>query len=623
MQLNIRSQIKKLSTRINLLSVIKEAVVNSFQSGSKEIKLTFYRDGKQKDLLNGKPKIVGLDITDDGAGFNQDNINSFSTYGSEWKAKEGCKGIGRLCFLKIFDSVSINSSLLALNQKVSVDFTDEFQKTDFRITENVVIPKNQTTISFRKIKSSHEKIWEIDWIRNELYDHILPLLYLNSERPVKIILIDGDEERTIDTNNLPIFETKSFSIKEFHTNDQEEISFTLHYSFAESVKKSETTLTDFYCANKLAVCRLKDKEFRITPLEGVKTTLLLTSDFFDKRVNDERNDFDIFPKITNLTNPLSWEVINNQLREIIKEIIYEKYPELEATNKELIKSIKEDNLHLVEYLQDVDSLGGMVDGDSIIERAEEIYKQEKIAFKKELKEKKIDSSEIIRKASNLAGKELIEYVTTRDKVISEFEHLDLNNESDEEIIRNHFLKRGLVGTNYSPIDTKENSLWLLDDKFMTYNYVASERQLNTLLKAVGLEEIESEDRFDIGIYSNSTEAKKAILIEFKKFTANYKENGEGISQLSTYADQLQKAGINELYLYLIASVDDKFRNNLTNLFKFTKIFSQDGEIYQGALNNLNAYIQIMSPKALIADAKARNKTFIDIIRKNNGLDEQL
>lgn len=290
-------------------------------------------------------------------------------------------------------------------------------------------------------------------------------------------------------------------------------------------------------------------------------------------------------------------------------------------NQELVKSIKEDNLHLAEYLQDVDSLGGMIDSDVIVRRAEEIYLQEKIEFKKELKENKIDSSEIIRKASNLAGKELIEYVTTRDKVISEFEHLDFTKESDEEIIRNHFLKRGLVGTDYSPIDTKENSLWLLDDKFMTYNYVASEKQLNTLLKAVGLGEVESEDRFDIGIYSNSVEAKKAILIEFKKFTANYKENGEGISQLSTYANQLQKAGIDELYLYLIASVDDKFRNNLTNLFKFTKIFSHDGEIYQGALNNLNAYIQIMSPKALIADAKARNKTFIDIVRKNCGLKE--
>lgn len=133
-------------------------------------------------------------------------------------------------------------------------------------------------------------------------------------------MVDEDEERLIETTNLPAFKTQPFSIKEFHTNDQEEIGFTLHYSFAESTKKSETILNDFYCANKRGVCRFKDKEFKITPLEGVKTTLLLTSDFFDKRVNDEIDDFDIFPKITNLTNPLSWEVINNQLREFIKKL---------------------------------------------------------------------------------------------------------------------------------------------------------------------------------------------------------------------------------------------------------------------------------------------------------------
>ena len=89
--------------------------------------------------------------------------------------------------------------------------------------------------------------------------------------------------------------------------------------------------------------------------------------------------------------------------------------------------------------------------------------------------------------------------------------------------------------------------------------------------------------------------------------------------LSTYAKKLQESGIKELYLYLIASVDDNFRDNLVNLYKFTKVFSQDGEIYQGSLNNLNAHIQIVSPKALIADAKARNKTFIDIVKKNSGL----
>jgi hypothetical protein len=151
-------------------------------------------------------------------------------------------------------------------------------------------------------------------------------------------------------------------------------------------------------------------------------------------------------------------------------------------------------------------------------------------------------------------------------------------------------------------------------KRMGSNYVASEKAIKTLLSAVGLPKAESDDRFDIGIYSNSENGKRAIIVEFKKFSANYKENGEGINQLSTYADTLSKNGIDELYLYLVASVNEQFRNNILNLYKFTKLFSQEGEIYHGALSNVNAYIQIVSPKALIADARARNKTFIDMIR---------
>jgi hypothetical protein len=201
--------------------------------------------------------------------------------------------------------------------------------------------------------------------------------------------------------------------------------------------------------------------------------------------------------------------------------------------------------------------------------------------------------------------------------------LDLTKVDDEEIVRNHFLKRGLEGKDYSPVPVKQNNLWLLDDKFMTYNYVASEKAINTLLDSVGLEKNDSGgDRFDIGIYSNSENGKRVILVEFKKLSANYKENGEGINQLSIYAESLNKSGIDELYLYLIASIDDKFRSNLVNLYKFTRVFSQDGEIYHGSLNNVNAYIQIVSPKALISDAKARNQTFINMIKGLSEMDKR-
>ena len=62
---------------------------------------------------------------------------------------------------------------------------------------------------------------------------------------------------------------------------------------------------------------------------------------------------------------------------------------------------------------------------------------------------------------------------------------------------------------------------------------------------------------------------------------------------------LHKKGIKELYLYLIADVDDKFREQLTIQHDFKKIFSQDGEVYQHSYPEYNAYIQVVSPKAII------------------------
>ena len=315
-----------------------------------------------------------------------------------------------------------------------------------------------------------------------------------------------------------------------------------------------------------------------------------------------------------MLNPLSWEQINHQLKTALKEILYAEYPSLQEENTKIITSIRDDNLHLADYMEEIDSLGGLIDSESIIERAEQQFQQDKKSFRASLKNEQIDSADVLSKASDLAGKELIEYVSTRDKIISQFETLDLNKEEDEEVVRNHFLKRGITGDSFSPVPIKENNLWLLDDKFMTYSYVASEKALKTMLSEAGLGKPETSDRFDVGIYSNSDTGKRAILIEFKKLSANYKENGEGINQLSNYADILSKNGIDELYLYLIASIDEQFKNNLINLYKFTKVFSQDGEIYHGTLNNVNAYIQIVSPKALIADARARNRTFIEMVK---------
>ncbi len=540
MQFNIKSQVKKLSNRIDLFSVISEAVVNSIQANATKIDIIFDSE-KQNNLLSEieeqPPLIKELKIIDNGDGFNDINIKSFCTYGSDLKESLGCKGIGRLCFLKIFNKVDVVSLIKKNNQKISFNFSDEFTEGLIKKETENSIDGNKTTISFGNIKDSYKRALDISYYKERLYHHILPLLYLRKDtQKIEINFIHNqnkDDNSSIKTEDLPAFETKRFEIQEHQTNDKSKIAFVLHYSFVESTK-SDGLLNDYYCANDRAVCKFKDKELKITPLQKNKTTFLLTSAFLDKAVNDERNDFTIYPKQVDLMHHLSWEQINIALKKEIKDILYKKFPDLETENKKITKAIKEENLHLIDYLQDIDSLGGLVNSESIIEKAELLFLKDKSDFRKELKKtSNKDSQEVIRKASDLAGKELIEYVLTRDKIIDQLGILDLKKEKDEEIVRNHFLQRGKVGTDYSPIPAKENRLWLLDDKFMTYNYVASEKAINTLLDSIGLNKTDSLDRFDIGIYSNSnsSETKKVILIEMKKLSANYKENGEGINQL--------------------------------------------------------------------------------------------
>lgn len=614
MKINLRSQIKKLSNRINLFSVLNEAVVNSIQAGATKITIEFFRDSEQSELLDDKPKINSVHISDNGEGFNRKNRESFSEYGTENKISEGCKGIGRLCYLKVFEDVTIESLIKTDSEKVECKFTENFQDSDFSIQKVQNIDSSQTTIKLHRAKTNYAKRYGVSEIKENLFFHILPIMYLNKNRSIEIEIKDAIEEQPsyIRTSDLPDFQQKDFNIREHVTNDKSEVAFTLHYAIADS---DDEKLHDYYCANKRTVCRFKDKELKIIPIKGKSTIFLVTSPFLDDAVNDERDDFNVFPKITNLLSPLSWEQINNRLKEALRDVIYGAYPNLQTENAKTIAAIRAENLHLADYMGEIDSLGGLIDSESIIEKAEQQFQQDKKSFRAVLKAEKPNSEEVLRKASDLAGKELIEYVLTRDKIISQFESMDLRKEENEEILRNHFLKRGLSGDSYSPVAVKENNLWLLDDKFMTYSYVASEKAIKTLLSAVGLPEPSSADRFDIGIYSNSDSGKRAIIVEFKKLSAGYKENGVGIDQLYNYASQLKQSGVEQIYLYLIAEVDDIFRAMLTGSNRgFNRVFSQEGELYQRSYDDVNAYIQIVSPKALIADARARNKTFIDMIR---------
>ena len=99
---------------VNSIQAIDERKRNGFKENGK-ITITIHRaphvTGQQDIETDSKslPPIIGFSIEDNGIGFDKTNYESFNKTDSTYKEKLGGKGIGRLLWLKVFDSVHIDS----------------------------------------------------------------------------------------------------------------------------------------------------------------------------------------------------------------------------------------------------------------------------------------------------------------------------------------------------------------------------------------------------------------------------------------------------------------------------------------------------------------------------------
>ena len=112
-----------------------EAVVNSIhsvdsrnQKDSGEIRIEIVRipqttlpfdDSKSKRGVAPLGAITGFKIIDNGVGFNDDNLSSFRTLDSDYKAELGCRGVGRLMWLKAFNRVEVTSDFVTSGDVIS------------------------------------------------------------------------------------------------------------------------------------------------------------------------------------------------------------------------------------------------------------------------------------------------------------------------------------------------------------------------------------------------------------------------------------------------------------------------------------------------------------------------
>lgn len=623
-----------ISSRVNQYDVLFEAITNAIHANATNIKCHL---NTNDNLLNDGEKEIGsikvdtIKVVDNGDGLTDDNYKSFSKYRTVYKKALGCKGVGRFVFLKLYEFAIYNSQLHNIQEKRTIKFDINFDTDDLR-TESVDVEKNNTEIVLTKLTKQYfdidkkiDRRIELDLhkIREKVLMNLIPTLFFYKQKGSEITIDFIDEYNNISVKispeDIPNFIKKTFEVK---NKDGNVFKFHLHHI----IKKEVGNMNAYYCANNRTVCDFEKQELKFSMPYGYSGFMLLESEYFNEKVNNERNDFDIFPVRTDLVSTLSWEMINTELKKEIAELVKKGVPETKKINKEKLQQIQNERPYLVQYIESEDiEMAGFLDKRVIIEKAKKSFDlaKEKVLINASKKE---FSDEELNDAIQLAQNELVSYINDRVIVIEKLKNLVDKSEKVEAVIHNLFME---MQTNDDYYSVGKNNLWLLDDRFTTYSFAASDNRIREVLKGIDEENGDTQildDRPDLSLFFSHNPHKpgrlKSVLVEIKPFDYASKPDRKkfaGIQQLIDYVKAFkEKEKIEEVSAYLITEIDSKLDERLTDN-DFTKLFSLENPIYHRFYQGAGISIFVISASTLIKDAEARNKVFLDIIKKQTKL----
>lgn len=610
--------------------VYREAVANALDAGANEIKINIGIDAFSKE------KTLKLTIEDDGVGFTDDNYNRFAEL-LETEDKSH-KGLGRLAYMYYFDSVKIDS-WFGEGQKRELLFDDNFDKGMGWDAIQDPGHAQGTRLTFGGFTS--QKLWAADNIRpvaikNLLLKEFLLILYKRKQDGFEFsisISLDIKEEddrlglhsgvEVLDSDALPVLEEEEFVTKIGLLDNDIKLSYSVTTDPA-----ADSMIATSLCIDGRAIDQGVVKKERLP--KGVQAYFILQSSWVDENVqaDDARQSVELADDYKS--------AIAQILLKKVASILRKKLPEIEEQNKNIRVSLETKYPHLT-GLFDVDSVG-LIDADRAIELAREKFFR---AQKKVLEATRLDDKKFSM-ALEQSCRVLTEYIMYRNFIIEKLKAI--TPADDEASIHNLIVpKRTLIeeGGNNEDLLYKNNA-WLLDDKFMSFKYVLSERTMTELLDHLGEHDEEDGDvgRPDIAFVFSDDYDKAAAdkpvdiaVVELKRRGIEHKEAFAVIEQLEERARRLvqfYQTKIQRMWFFGVIDIDDDMEFALTDkgwkplyssglsFYKQEDILIKkklkDGTWDRTSRDQVPVAMNIISFDAFVRDAQKRNNTFLEVLK---------
>ena len=663
LQTNLKGRLRNTSLpKSHGLMPVFEAVVNSIHSieetknpfnGKIVLRINRTTQGSLDLDAKSQSPIIGFTIIDNGCGFDEANFKSFETLDSDHKIDKGCRGVGRLMWLKVFGLVEVESHFFDIDgelKKRIFRFDDKSGVHDEKVVE-ATYQKPGTIIKLLDFDENFRKQVPAKGqsIANQLLEHVLWYFVRQGSAP-KILLEDTDEVFDLDLLLQEHMHASAFLETITIRDHQFELT---HIKFRASVNKK----------HQLALCaanRLVKEESiqgkipglygKISDVSGEFTyTCYISSDYLNQHVRSERTSFDIAEDVEDMLNEVSFKDIREAVlirtKEYLQDVLAENVsagrkrvddfinnhapryrPIANYVAEELLivdpeKSDKELELHLHAQWYEVER--------QLVNEGHDIMLPQNKEHVEEYKERLGD---YLRKAGDLKKSDLANYVSHR-KVIIDLLQKSIERLEDGKYAREDMIHELIMPMRKDSVEVFLDScnLWLIDERLAFHNYLASDKTLNSM-PITGNESTKEPDLLSLRVFDNPLLVNDQIsfplaaitIIEIKRPMRNDMREGEDkdpIDQALSYLERIREGkvttksgrpipGNNEIpgYCYVLCDITESMHRRCR---RANLRITSDGMGYFGYNEPSHAYIEVISFDQLVKAARERNRAFFD------------
>lgn len=599
--------------------------------------------------------VTGFSISDNGVGFDNKNMDSFKTLDSEHKSEKGCRGVGRLMWLKAFGEVRVDSRYI---DDKGVLMEREFTFTAAKGISSVTLrphtghSRTGTTVQLLGFKAEYQQTAAKGTlpIAKAILEHCL-WYFVRPDSVPSIYVTDGtdhvDLKSLYDESILASSKTEELTVK--------------GRKFDLTHLKLRPSSRQYPGLNWCAANRVVFSENLSGKVPGLYGKLqdgthefmyacFLQSEFLDISVRPERTGFGIpdttedtldsdTPSMTDIRSGVLTAVgqhLNDSLQSVLdrgRERV-EKYVNNKAPRyRPIIGYIPDDKLNIDPAIGDRELELQLhrhladFDEELIVEGRQALEEQD---MESEEYNDKLES--YLAKVDDVKKSDLAAYVSRR-RVILDLLAKMIKANRDGRYVREdviHNLIMPMRTTSDDPAKTSSN-LWIIDERLAFHNYLASDKTIRSM-PFTGSASTREPDILMFKVHDRPflvSEEKRApfasiVVVEIKRPMRNDAGDGEDkdpVSQALHYLHEVRKGNVTTSegrpiptpdqipgFCYIIADLTPAIheRCKIANLR-----ITPDHLSYFGYNESFGAYIEVISFDLLLRAAHQRNRAFFD------------